>query len=97
LWQIDKGVIVKPGASTSGLHADIFYVPQKPYNVLGTLSDQITYPEVGGKPLSTVQLRHLLQQVELVYLLDRDDVGSETEVRRLQCHFSDTSLQRRMS
>lgn len=82
LWQIDNGVIVKPGASSSGLHADIFYIPQKPYNVLGTLSDQITYPEVGRQPLSLEQLRALLSEVELLYLLDRNDVKNGCEVRQ---------------
>ena len=28
----------------SSLSGDVFYLPQKPYNVVGTLVDQLTYP-----------------------------------------------------
>ena len=38
LWKIDQGTIMKPPTSST------FYLPQKPYNVVGT-RDQITYPE----------------------------------------------------
>merc|ERR1719316_1500644 len=48
LWDIPKGTIVKPGARVGGLHEEVFYLPQKPYNVLGTLVDQLTYPDTGG-------------------------------------------------
>ena len=43
LWTIPKGSITKPG-SAEGLNTDVFYIPQKPYQVLGTLADQLTYP-----------------------------------------------------
>ena len=48
LWPIDResgGQILKPGSGESehgGLHADVFYLPQKPYSVLGTIFDQLT-------------------------------------------------------
>ena len=35
---------MKPGGEGGGLHQDVYYLPQKPYNVIGTLRDQITYP-----------------------------------------------------
>merc|ERR1711988_1709306 len=38
LWSA-QGKITKPS-----LAKDVFYLPQKPYNVLGTLADQLTYP-----------------------------------------------------
>lgn len=45
LWSIPKGTIQKPrGDGGLGLAGTVFYLPQKPYNVLGTLADQLTYP-----------------------------------------------------
>ena len=40
LWHVDRGTITKP-SSDSGLFEDVFYLPQKPYNVLGSLRDQV--------------------------------------------------------
>ena len=37
-----RGTIRRPGGLASGLHQECFYVPQKPYNVLGTLVEQLT-------------------------------------------------------
>jgi ABC-type uncharacterized transport system fused permease/ATPase subunit len=56
-----------------GLRPDqIFYVPQKPYNVLGTLFDQVTYPRNSADCELTEQgLRKLLRLVDLEYLLAR--------------------------
>ena len=42
LWSIPRGTIRRPGGLASGLHQECFYVPQKPYNVLGTLVEQLT-------------------------------------------------------
>ena len=44
LWQIPSGSITRPGgaANASGENQDVFYIPQRPYNVLGTLQDQMT-------------------------------------------------------
>ena len=46
LWTTPTGTITKPGAGLAGtaLSRDIFYLPQKPYNVLGSLRANITYP-----------------------------------------------------
>lgn len=44
LWPLKRGTIHKPGGS-SGLFKEIFYLPQKPYNVIGSLRDQIIYPD----------------------------------------------------
>jgi ABC-type uncharacterized transport system fused permease/ATPase subunit len=38
LWPLHNGELVKPH------NADVLFVPQKPYLVLGTLRDQIIYP-----------------------------------------------------
>ena len=71
-------------ASSSGLHQSIFYLPQKPYNVLGTLWDQMTYPatrDEAGTEAETkagsgpeTLLRAVLDQVDLGYLLEREGV-----------------------
>ena len=48
--------------------------PQKPYNVLGTLADQMTYPDEHAGELSREALFEVLEQVDLTYLLERDGV-----------------------
>ena len=40
LWPVPKGTVASPAAPTG-----VFLVPQRPYAVLGTLADQITYPQ----------------------------------------------------
>jgi ABC-type uncharacterized transport system fused permease/ATPase subunit len=86
LWNVPKGKIVKPGGKvTCGLHQDIFYLPQKPYNVLGTLIDQLTYPQSGGSAITKTELSGLLSKVDLGYLADRpgvlvDEINWEDEL-----------------
>ena len=41
LWSIDTGSITKPGGGNA-LAGRVFYLPLKPYQVLGTLYDQIS-------------------------------------------------------
>lgn len=84
LWDIPTGRITKPGGE-SGLHTEVFYLPQKPYQVLGTLLDQITYPETGANRISTEELNEILQEFQLEYLLERpgvlvDEVNWEEEL-----------------
>jgi len=90
LWDIDSekgGHITKPSTSTtsaddaSGLHASVFYLPQKPYSVLGNIFDQLTYPKrvnlrgvPSGETMSVQQLRSYLREVELEQLVDRPGV-----------------------
>jgi ABC-type uncharacterized transport system fused permease/ATPase subunit len=74
LWPIPKGTITRPGGGKEGLISDVFYLPQKPYNVLGSLLDQITYPDPPDSTkhgtLTEEKLRALLRMVELEYLMD---------------------------
>jgi len=72
LWSIPKGTIRRPGGGKEGLVADVFYLPQKPYNVLGSLKEQITYPDPPEKSseLDDTMLRGLLRMVELEHLMD---------------------------
>eukprot|EP01050_Picozoa_sp_SAG11_P003031 SAG11_NODE_163_length_13928_cov_29.869188_6_plen_492_part_00 len=67
LWSVPSGKITKPKNS-----ADIFYIPQRPYNVVGTLADQMTYPDTSGAETITLEhLQPILREVDLEYLLDR--------------------------
>eukprot|EP00475_Leptophrys_vorax_P007198 TRINITY_DN14561_c0_g1_i1.p1 TRINITY_DN14561_c0_g1~~TRINITY_DN14561_c0_g1_i1.p1 ORF type:complete len:1009 (-),score=245.67 TRINITY_DN14561_c0_g1_i1:54-2798(-) len=78
LWPIPSGKIVKPGASVSGLHADIYYLPQKPYNVLGSLKDQLIYPLSPEDASLTIEdVVRLLKMVDLEYLTSQ---VSEAEI-----------------
>ena len=75
LWKVPEGgSITKPGGNEPGLNASVFYLPQKPYNVLGTLKDQLAYPEFQSKTtaISNDELSTLLHEVDLGYLMDRD-------------------------
>ena len=77
LWKIPEGQIQKPGMGDgdNSLAGTVFYLPQKPYNVLGTLVDQLTYPELGDSSrLSKDQVKGILEQVDLGYLAERPDV-----------------------
>ena len=50
-------------------------------NVIGTLIDQLTYPDTtGGEELSREQVAELLTAVDLGYLLDREDALTNTEI-----------------
>eukprot|EP00944_MAST-04C_sp_MAST-4C-sp1_P010415 g10415.t1 len=66
-------------ANTSSLSGDVFYLPQKPYNVIGTLIDQLTYPAPAkvGDRLSADYIKNILSKVELGYLADRDGAFTE--------------------
>eukprot|EP00049_Salpingoeca_infusionum_P008792 m.144576 g.144576 ORF g.144576 m.144576 type:complete len:1291 (-) comp14133_c0_seq3:1306-5178(-) len=75
LWSITEGEITRPGGSGQGLHDSIFYLPQKPYNVVGKLRDQVTYPrtlsaEEQADELPDAKLRQLLQLVGLEYMME---------------------------
>ena len=41
LWTVPKGTITKPAGGQDGLCGDVFYLPQKPYSVVGSLRDQV--------------------------------------------------------
>eukprot|EP01060_Flectonema_neradi_P017156 TRINITY_DN2395_c0_g1_i2.p1 TRINITY_DN2395_c0_g1~~TRINITY_DN2395_c0_g1_i2.p1 ORF type:complete len:1303 (+),score=257.75 TRINITY_DN2395_c0_g1_i2:40-3948(+) len=72
LWPTKTGYISKPGASVDGLCADIYYLPQKPYNVLGSLKDQLTYPAINAT-ISDEELESLLSKLDLLHLLEDNE------------------------
>ncbi|XP_026739732.1 ATP-binding cassette sub-family D member 3 [Trichoplusia ni] len=70
LWPIFGGTLTKPPKGK------LFYVPQRPYMTLGTLRDQIIYPqtreEMSRRGRSDAQLLRFLDIVQLAYLTARD-------------------------
>lgn len=75
LWKIPQGKITRPGGATgsSGQNQVVFYIPQRPYNVLGTLCDQMTYPDTtGAEDLTKEKLIEVLSQVDLEHLVERE-------------------------
>ncbi|XP_053203647.1 ATP-binding cassette sub-family D member 3-like [Panonychus citri] len=70
LWPLCGGKLIKPPNNR------LFYIPQKPYLALGTLRDQIIYPDTVAdmrrKGVTDEDLITLLAKVELTYLLERD-------------------------
>lgn len=70
LWPLFGGRLVKPHRSK------LFYVPQRPYMTLGTLRDQVTYPDSMAdqtrKGIADEALADFLSKVQLSYLLERE-------------------------
>jgi ABC-type uncharacterized transport system fused permease/ATPase subunit len=60
---VKHGTIIKPGGSEAGLHQKVFFLPQKPYNVLGTLQEQLTYPAKTNIAMSRDELVKILDEV----------------------------------
>jgi len=71
LWPLFGGTLIKPSLK------NMFYVPQKPYLTLGTLRDQLIYPDAPEEALKLKgiddnELMSLLGKVNLGYLVDRE-------------------------
>lgn len=70
LWPLCGGKMIKPPNNK------LFYIPQKPYLALGSLRDQLIYPDTQSdmirKGVSDDNLMDILSRVELSYLLERD-------------------------
>lgn len=85
LWPIPEGSIARPGGAVQAeeeahLHDEVYYLPQKPCNVLGSLSDQLTYPIKVQGGLPDKELRCWLRYVDLEYLADRQ-IGADAVSR----------------
>jgi len=70
LWPVWSGTLHRPKLT------DIFYIPQRPYLVLGNLRDQIIYPDTMEKMISKQKtdkhLEDIFQWVNLTHILERE-------------------------
>lgn len=83
-----EGKIYRP----KDFQKEFYYVPQYPYNVTGTLREQITYPLLNQPPVADEKIRELLRMVDIEKIIDRegldivknwDDILSLGEQQRL--------------
>ncbi|MDZ8257989.1 ABC transporter ATP-binding protein/permease [Nostoc sp. ChiQUE01b] len=72
LWNAGTGRLVRPPLE------EVLFLPQRPYIILGTLREQLLYPNT-NRQISDAELKKFLQQVNLQNLLSRVD-GFDTEV-----------------
>jgi ATP-binding cassette, subfamily D (ALD), member 3 len=80
LWEASEGVVIRPRnglMSENGQISSLFYVPQRPYLVTGTLRDQIVYPAKLQQHDDDVRICECLKKVNLLKLLKKGslDVG----------------------
>jgi vitamin B12/bleomycin/antimicrobial peptide transport system ATP-binding/permease protein len=73
LWNAGTGRLLRPPL------AEVLFLPQRPYIILGTLREQLLYPST-NRQITDTELTEILHQVNLQNLLDRVE-GFDTEVR----------------
>ncbi|CAM0135483.1 unnamed protein product [Umbelopsis sp. WA50703] len=70
LWPVYGGTLFRPN------HKDIFYIPQRPYLSLGTLRDQILYPdtveEMKARGVTDNDLLDILEVVQIRGIVERE-------------------------
>lgn len=71
LWPLFNGTLTRPKGK------EIFYVPQKPYLPIGSLMDQIIYPDLYVDKSKESRLWQALSKVQLEYIVSREG-GLET-------------------
>lgn len=71
LWDSGSGTVVRPGLD------DIFFLPQRPYMIIGSLRAQLMYP-ANRREVSDEELQQTLVEVNLPNLSERCD-GFDTE------------------
>ena len=72
LWNAGAGCLMRPPLE------EVLFLPQRPYIILGTLREQLLYPNTNRR-MTDAQLKEVLQQVNLQNLLSRVK-GFDTEV-----------------
>jgi putative ATP-binding cassette transporter len=77
LWPATTGSVQRPPTS------ELMFIPQKPYMLLGSLREQLCYPQPPER-FSDSQLRHALEEVRLPELVSRyPDLGVKEDWPRL--------------
>lgn len=70
LWPVYKGRLERPRTDR------MYYIPQRPYMTLGTLRDQVIYPDTAfkmyRKGVTDSDLMQILKTVHLSYIVDRE-------------------------
>ncbi|XP_054274090.1 ATP-binding cassette sub-family D member 1 [Macrosteles quadrilineatus] len=70
LWPVYAGKLIRP------MNCTMFYVPQRPYMTLGSLREQVIYPESlsewSNKGVSDAMLEACLEKVSLAHLVVRE-------------------------
>ncbi len=64
LWNVGTGDLIRPPLD------DILFLPQRPYIILGSLREQLIYPQTNN-PISELELKEVLQKVNLGNVIDR--------------------------
>jgi len=64
LWPAASGSVQRPP------QGELMFIPQKPYMILGSLREQLCYPQPAER-FSDEQLRHVLEEVRLPLLVQR--------------------------
>lgn len=64
LWNAGTGRLVRPPLK------ELLFLPQRPYIILGSLREQLLYPQT-NRQISDPELEEILQQVNLEHLLNR--------------------------
>lgn len=72
LWTSGNGMIARPQVE------EILFLPQRPYMIVGTLREQILYPNLTQK-VDDRQLQRILEKVQFPHLISRFKAGLDAQ------------------